>query len=365
MSFPRFSDFLNEDYPTPYRNDNLYFNFGKKVNVFSKHSWFRPDPFTGIDQVYDLASKELFNAIIDKEYFTNKVDIDSSLPALGFDRYLTQIMIDEGYPIELIYNHPDESIILKKVNLYKELQKLNSDALPKTVFNRDQVLELTFPIIAKNENSWQSKGVEKFDAVEDMADSKIKFDVFQEAIEIEKEWRSLVFKGKNGETKVLAIFLRTPMEGKAQSLRVTESFEDRANLKGNESAHFQWKQIDIFEDQSPDNPDFNQVAKLIKEVGQICPGMNLYSVDFARDKSGKIWHLECNTQPGMSGMCSVLVYLNILKDFYGISMMKDDKSNIQSIIYRLIEFTKKGLPGYEVPLRLMQDELAWFGKKVE
>ncbi len=361
-----FQDFLNENYPSPYKKDSLYFNFGKKINLFCKSTWFAIDPFTGVDEILNTIGKELFNVIIDKDYFAGKTNLDNTLPAIGFDRYLTRAMIEkENYPSSLIYNLPDSSDKYRKTEYYTTLQNKKSPNLPKTVFKKEDISNLTFPIIAKSELTWKSKGVEKFDTLENFNETDKEFDLYQEAINIDKEYRALILKGKNDSLKILSISLREPINNKAKSLRIEESVqEDIAKISNNEAASFKWTHINLDEDKTDNNVNLDEVSKLIKESSEISSDMNFYSVDFARDKNGKYWHLECNTQPGMNGISSVILYLNVFKDYYGISLFNDDKHTLQSLMFRLVEKTKNVLKGYTIDNQLILDDSSWFGKEI-
>ena len=230
-----------------------------------------------------------------------------------------------------------------------------------TVFDITMVNTLTFPIIAKAEASWQSKGVKKFDTVDELMSCEDKFDLYQEAFKIDKEYRALVFKGK-GEVapKILSVLMRTPANEKAESLRVSES-TDHDSLANNESSKFKWEVMDIFNG-CDDCPNLTEVGNIIKDVFMVSPGMNIFAIDFAVDKDGKYWLIEANTQPGQNGITTHLMYLNIVEDFYGYKISDGDIDKMRTSMYKAYEATQAYIiAGYDSPECLLTDPKYWYG----
>jgi hypothetical protein len=337
---------------------NFGMSISKKLNCFSTQYWFAFDDTTGVDEIHGIAKRDLFNMIEKDNFLSGMTSIDTSLPALGYVTTFTRLMIDQGYNPEIIYNLPEESLKLRKVNLYSQLNIMGCPHISKTVFKIEEVQTLQFPIIAKVEDSWQSKGVQKFDTVEELITSGIEFDLYQEAFDIDKEWRVIVFKGKKDTTpKILSISLRTPINEKSKSLRVSESVEDIAK---NESSKFKWTGIDFYNG-CENTPDLQQVAAIINHVLEVSPGMNVFAVDVALDKSGKYWLIEANVQPGQNGNTSHLMYLNLLKDFYGLTISGDDVDKMRTSMYNAVEWTRRHLFGYTIPNCLIMEPKYWYG----
>jgi hypothetical protein len=337
---------------------NFGMSISKKINCFSTQYWFAFDDTTGVDEIHGIAKRDLFNIIEKDSFLAGMTSIDTSLPTLGYVTTFTRLMIEQGYNPELIYNLPDESLKLRKVNLYSQLNSMQCPYVSKTVFKIEEVETLQFPIIVKAEDSWQSKGVQKFDTVEELMSCEMKFDLYQEAFNIDKEWRVIVFKGKKDITpKILSISLRTPNNDKSKSLRVSESTDA---LAGNESSKFKWTGIDFYNG-CENTPDINEVSNIVNHTLEVSPEMNIFAVDIALDKDGKYWLIEANVQPGQNGNTTHLMYLNLFKDFYGLTIGGDDVDKMRTSMYNAIEWTRRHLFGYTIPTCLFMEPKYWYG----
>ena len=362
MKLHSFSEFLNEglDFLREAPNSRFDMRISNKVNCFSGEHWFTCDPLSGIDEVYKIAGHDLFNVIKQIEFIGNTKKINDNLPALGYATTYTKSVLASGYDPRLMYNLPKDSLKLRKINFYKELNSMGSPYGAKTVFKIEDVKKLSFPIIAKAEASWQSKGVKKFDTMEELITCEDKFDLYQEAFKIDKEYRAIVFKGKKDLTpRLLTMSLRTPNNDKSKSLRVSENIEhDR--LVDNESSKFLWTAVDIFNG-CENCPDLAEVGKMIKDVLAISPDMNIFALDIAVDTDGKHWLIEANTQPGQNGITSHLMYLNLVDDFYGLKITGEDVDKMKTSMYSAIMATQKALLGYTIPDCLFMDPAHWYG----
>lgn len=363
MKLQSFSQFINEqlEYNKLPFTSKFGMSIAKKVNCFSGEHWFGIDHATGIDEIYAIAERELFTVVKKNDYIAGMTPFNPTLPALGYVASFTENIIAEGYRQDLIYNLPEDSLKLRKINFYRHLNDIGSPFVSKTVFKMDEVSTLTFPVIAKAEASWQSKGVKKFDTYEELIACEDQFDLYQEAFNIDKEYRAVVFKGKNDiAPKILLVAMRTPDNGKAKSLRVSEGAEHEDLVK-NESSKFSWTVMDIYN--GDDNcPDIIEVGKLVLEACKVSPGMNMFAIDFAVDKSGRYWLIEANTQPGQNGITSHLIYLNIVKDFYNYKISGNDIDKMRTYMYNAVEATKAYIiAGYEMPECLMMNPDYWYG----
>lgn len=362
MKLYSFSEFLNEelDFLREAPDSRFDMRISKKVNCFSGEHWFHSDLSTGIDEVYKIAGHDLFNVIKEIEFIGNTKKINDGLPALGYVATYTKSVLSAGYNPKLMYNLPEDSLKLRKVNFYKELNSMGSPYGAKTVFKIEEVKKLSFPIIAKAEASWQSKGVKKFDTMEELVACEDKFDLYQEAFKIDKEYRAIVFKGKKDLTpRLLTMSLRTPNNDKAKSLRVSESAA-HTELANNESSKFTWTAVDIFNG-CEHCPDLAEVGKMIKDVLAVSPDMNVFALDIAVDTNGRHWLIEANTQPGQNGITSHLMYLNLVDDFYGLKITGEDIDKMKTSMYSAIMSTQKYLIGFTIPDCLFMDPAHWYG----
>jgi hypothetical protein len=362
MKLHTFNQFVNENLNHLREKPESRFDMmiSKKVNCFSGEHWFAIDLSTGVDEIYAITQQDLFNVIKQLDFVGNTKKINDGLPALGYVATYTQSVLDAGYSPNLMYNLPEDSLKLRKVNLYRDLNDRGSTYVSKTVFKIEDVKTLKFPIIAKAEASWQSKGVKKFDTFEEITRSEIEFDLYQEAFKIDKEYRAIIFKGKKDQTpKLLTMSLRKPANEKAQSLRVTEGtgHDDIAN---NESSKFTWTTVDIFNGDEH-CPDLKEISNIVKDVMSVSPNMNVFAIDVAVDTSGKHWLIEANTQPGQNGITPHLMYLNMVQDFYGLKISGPDIDKMKTSMYKSITATGKYLLGYQIPECLYSNPAFWYG----
>lgn len=360
MKLKSFNQFLFENLKSSQNEPGEFgISISKKINCFSTQYWFASDDTTGVDEILGITKRDLFNVIERDEFMAGSVDFYDDLPALGYVTTFTEMIIDkEMYDPDLIYNLPEDSLKLRKVNLYSQLNSMKCPYVSKTVFKIDDVNTLNFPIIAKAEDTWQSKGVKKFDTIEELAKCDMKFDLYQEAFDIDKEWRVIVFKGKNDTTpKILSVSLRTPNNDKAKSLRVSESASDIIN---NESSEFKWTVIDFYNG-CENTPELSEVSNIVNHVLEISPSMNVFAVDVALDKNGKYWLIEANVQPGQNGITSHLMYLNIFKDFYGLTINGHDVDKMRTSMYNAVEWTRRHLLGFTIPMCLVMEPKYWYG----
>lgn len=361
MKLFSFTQFVNEqmNYQREAPDSRFDMRISKKVNCFSGEHWFAIDHLTGVDEIYDITKSDLFNVVTQLEFMGNTKKFDSGLPALGYVATYTASVLEAGYNPDLMYNLPEDSLKLRKINFYKHLNDLGSVYVSKTVFTIDEAKQLSFPVIAKAEASWQSKGVKKFDTVEELIQSTEQFDLYQEAFNIDKEYRAIIFKGKKDTTpKLLTMSLRSPANEKANSLRISEGVEHDA-LADNESSKFIWTAIDIFDERC--GIDMNEMSRLVSDTLKVSPNMNMFAIDVAIDKDGKYWLIEANTQPGQNSITPHLIYLNMVKDFYGFKITGEDIDKMKTSMYSSINATRSYLLGYSIPDCLYSEPQYWYG----
>jgi hypothetical protein len=344
MKIKGFYQFINE-------NLNAY-STSKKINLLFSGSWFHPDY---------LAKRDL--ALEEAEKIFNTINLDHDSPSddiVGLfwskERGPEMINLDKNK----IYNHPETIKGLGKLELAKSLQ--GSKYLPKTVFDYQDIKELSFPIIGKRNDSYQSRGVERFSSPEDLKGVNLnEFDLWQEAKDLKREWRTSWFIGKNEKTpRLLNLYRRTPHNEKA---KVNAGVKESADLKEKEKAHFQWTVIDQYTE-DPDMPEMAKVMPLVKEILANNPDANIVGIDFAEDQAGNYWVIETNVIPGVRDVQTVLYYLNILKDFYGIQVDRnhEDYPFYRDMASRLKTHTIQFEPGSPIEDSLVLDPEKWYGK---
>src|SRR5690606_37575333 len=91
----------------------------------------------------------------------------------------------------------------------------DKEYLPKTVFTLEEAKTLKYPIIAKPAFGHSGIGITKFNSYKELESEVIKnglkFDVFSEAIQIDKEFRIIFLKDK-----IVALAVRIPNDEKTK-----------------------------------------------------------------------------------------------------------------------------------------------------
>ena len=124
------------------------------------------------------------------------LEISNDVPVINFtensDR-VKKLISQKIFPKKNLYNLPEESeIVSDKVSFHKKFQK--EKFVPATVFNIEDAKKLKFPVIAKPAQGKSAEGIQKFQSPEDLEKTKVKFDLFSEAIDIADEYRCFCFK---------------------------------------------------------------------------------------------------------------------------------------------------------------------------
>jgi len=270
----------------------------KKVQIFSSLQFQDAELEIGDDM------KGYWKDFYDENDFDK---IDKKLPLLFWrNPERSQNLYKKGDlpPKNLVYNTPLD-FDPGKVDLAKKVQKQGVDWYPKSVFDKADVDQLRFPIIAKKDDSYQSKGVEKIDTKKDLGNKK--FDLYQECVPIENEYRVMSFKGNNDPTvRAFGLWLRSPNNGKSKSLRINE---------GEQKSKFVWTPVDMksFE-------HWDQVKPIVKAIYEIYPNLNILGSDIAVDGDGKVWCIEHNETPGLVGNAAIRMYKYIFEDCFGKKM---------------------------------------------
>lgn len=285
-------------------NKNSIWNFLKKVQIFSSLQ------FQDVEEIIGKDMKNYWGDFYEESDFSR---IDKDLPLLFWrnPERSKNLLLKGALPKkELIYNHPEKFDPGKK-DLALKAQKMDVPWFPKTVFSKRDLGQLKFPIIAKKDDSYQSKGVEKIDAKEDLGNRR--FDVYQECVPIKDEYRIMIFKGKNSpKVKAFGVWHRSPINQKSRSLRVNESEGGEAKSK------FRWSPVPLKE-----FGNWKGVKPIARAVFDFYPNLNFVGLDIAVDEGGKVWCIEHNETPGLVGNSSIRIYKYIFEDCFGKKMPKE------------------------------------------
>ena len=144
----------------------------------------------------------------------------ATLPVINFCNTHTERLLEAGTPKELIYNPKEKKMeIASKVKWHKTHN--NSEHVPKTILNVDDIDQLKFPIIAKPENRFSGQGIIKIDSLEDAKNMDLSdFEVFSEKIDIDEEHRIMMWRGE-------PVMWVQRVHGNEETKKMTKKKEDK------------------------------------------------------------------------------------------------------------------------------------------
>jgi hypothetical protein len=126
----------------------------------------------------------------------NKKAEPSETPVLNYANWKIEKMIKDGWDSKFIYNSIEaKQRVSSKVKWCKTHEE--SEHTPKVVFDKSNLKELKYPIIAKPDNRYSGQGIMVFKEEKDLEGVDLdQFSVFSEKINIVDELRIYCWKGK-------------------------------------------------------------------------------------------------------------------------------------------------------------------------
>jgi len=227
--------------------------------------------------------------VITKE---NLNDINSDFPVLNYSNYNTRQLIKNGYDPKKVYNKKEaKDRVASKID-WAMLHK-DSQYIPKTVYNSNQIETLKFPIVAKPDNKYAGKGIQVFNTIEETKDVDLKqFSVFSEKINITEEFRIFCWKGEP-----ISLMYRVPANDDTKDLTKDKD----------ETLKFNYElSTDVPADDTRD---------AIRYFSDAHKDLDFYSIDFARSKDG-LYVIEMSSEPGPCFGVLGDVYKRMYMDFY-------------------------------------------------
>lgn len=222
-----------------------------------------------------------------------------------------------------IYNKVDDlQLSSDKIKFYKTYDGV--DFVPKTVYSLDDIENLKLPIIAKPTSGHSAEGIEKFDSYEAARKSKLKFDVWQEAKDIDREFRAFVMDGK-----VIHI-----------AERITNTSNDKSVGKKDPE-----EKIDlIYIDQVVEGfPHLDRINQIMKELNKECK-LEFYNIDLILDKSGELWVPEINGAPGIGPAMFATIYKAWVDMAYDTKLSEDTIAELDEMAKEHRSLMKKTYP---------------------
>ena len=299
-----FADFLNEgiesDYPSL-----------KKIYLATKRSsgqrWLSYKGFAGDKYFIQVTENNL-----------DKIKINPDYPILNYHSDIINELLDKRMiKSENIYNHPN---VISKSGSKKEFHELvgEDENIPTTVYSKKDALDkLTFPIIAKPANGHSGIGIKIVESQDELDKLDDSFDTFSEFIDKAEEHRFFNFRG------VPFFWMeRTPLNNKAKTGKGDAS----------EEMHFGYARRDVSKIPADMKSVLEKYCKIYEDFPYIC-------FDVMRDKSGKIFIIESNSQPGVPFDSTAQLYEKIYEDFYDKPMDESSKKKLDEYSKSLIEMT--------------------------
>lgn len=248
----------------------------------------------------------------------DRLDLNPDYPVLNYQSKLVDGLLKEDrIKAENIYNHPD---VIKLSGSKAEFHKLVGDHpnIPKTVLTKGEAEGLKFPIIAKPASRHSGLGIQVFKTLAELikADGS-RFDTYSEFVDKAEEHRFFNFRGK-------PIFW---MERKASNDKAKSG---RGGI--DEQMEFDY----IRHDPGKVPADY---AKVMKEFCKKYEKFQFICFDMMKDRSGKVFVIESNAQPGVPFDSTVKIYESIYEDFYGEPVDLASKAKLDEYAESMIKMT--------------------------
>lgn len=302
-------------------NTDIYFNIIDDKN--------KEAPTKNINKIYcDL----MFNMIDKWNWKSKKIDI--SLPTIDMSIILDNIRNDlyDKYNIDKnkILNKFENKVLSKnKLEFHKILK--DKYYIPKTEFTPENAIKrLNFPIVVKPIEGSTGKGITKLETKDDLNDFKKywkNWGIFSEAIQIRKEYRIIFFNDD-----ILLFATRIPKSKKSRFMHGKLEIDvKKINPKNS---------IDFLYYFHTEDKIYTMEKGL--EILEICNDLKnsikleYLAIDLAIDKNGKIWVIECNSNPVPQLNTLVKLYESIYKYRYNEDLSEETSFFLKKISQQCI-----------------------------
>jgi hypothetical protein len=265
----------------------------------------------------DFAGNNFFIQLTLDNY--KDVKINPDFPVLNYNSKVTKALLKDGLiKKENIYNKPD---FIKQSGSKVEFHKIvdGDENIPLTVYSKDEaVKKIGFPMIAKPKGGHSGLGIQIFKTQKDFdkADHEA-LDLYSQYVDKKSEHRIINFDGK-----AMYWMERIPMNGKAKS----------GDGKGDEQMMFKY----ILRDPAKLPQKYND---LIAKYCKMFSDLPYITFDVMEDKSGKLFVIESNAQPGVPFDSTIQLYHKIFEDFYGRPVDQVTKAKLDEMAKYMIKKT--------------------------
>ena len=260
-------------------------------------------------KINDVCLGQLYNSFYAEGDYGKDLDVNPDLPMIYYGgnkkesfAFLKKYDIKE----DVMYNVPDQMLKSgNKTDFYKTFA--DSNFIPKSVYKIEDTKKLKFPIIAKPDDGHSGVGIEIFDTYKELKSSKLKFDNYSEAKDLDREYRVLLMNDK-----IVLVHER-----------ISQNKNEIKDKDADEQTEF------VYVDQDTSKLDFmDRVDEISEEIRKKIK-LGLWSIDVMIDKSGDLWIAEINSASGMAADKMARVYIMIYEDFYKESLPDDFKNYLK------------------------------------
>ena len=289
-----FEEFLNEA-----KEQQDLFKAYLCIDPGSGHRWW---------SYKDFAGSKFFVQLTLENY--KDIDIDPELPVLNYNSKVCKTLLDEGLiKDENVYNHPK---YIKQSGSKSEFHKIvdGDENIPQTCHNKEDALEIGFPLIAKPADGHSGLGIQVFKDKKsfDSADHS-KLDVYSEYIDKKSEHRLFNFKGTP-----FFWMEREPINDKAKS----------GDGDGEEEMQFKYIKRDVSTIPQKFHDLVEKFCKKFSDLPYLC-------FDIMEDQDGKLYIIESNSQPGVPYDSTIETYKQIFNDFFKRDLDKQTLTELEKL----------------------------------
>jgi hypothetical protein len=289
-----FEEFLNEA-----KEHQDLFKAYLCIDPGSGHRWW---------SYKDFAGSKFFVQLTLENY--KDIDIDPELPVLNYNSKVCKTLLDEGLiKDENVYNHPK---YIKQSGSKSEFHKIvdGDENIPQTCHNKEDALEIGFPLIAKPADGHSGLGIQVFKDKKsfDSADHS-KLDVYSEYIDKKSEHRLFNFKGTP-----FFWMEREPLNDKAKS----------GDGDGEEEMQFKYIKRDVSKIPQKFHDLVEKFCKKFSDLPYLC-------FDIMEDQDGKLYIIESNSQPGVPYDSTIETYKQIFNDFFKRDLDKQTLTELEKL----------------------------------
>ena len=289
-----FEEFLNEA-----KEQQDLFKAYLCIDPGSGHRWW---------SYKDFAGSKFFVQLTLENY--KDIDIDPELPVLNYNSKVCKTLLDKGLiKDENVYNHPK---YIKQSGSKSEFHKIvdGDENIPQTCHNKEDALEIGFPLIAKPADGHSGLGIQVFKDKKsfDSADHS-KLDVYSEYIDKKSEHRLFNFKGTP-----FFWMEREPLNDKAKS----------GDGDGEEEMQFKYIKRDVSTIPQKFHDLVEKFCKKFSDLPYLC-------FDIMEDQDGKLYIIESNSQPGVPYDSTIETYKQIFNDFFKRDLDKQTLTELEKL----------------------------------